>query len=52
VEGRKALGVLRGIDRGGLVDLARRHGCVLELLPRLGSYVRAPARHPDRLGLG
>jgi uncharacterized membrane protein len=39
VEGRKALGVLRGIDRAGLVDLARRHGCVLELLPRLGSYL-------------
>jgi uncharacterized membrane protein len=37
--GRKALGVLRGIDRAGLVELARRHDCVLELLPRPGSYV-------------
>ena len=38
-EGRRALGVLRGIDRARLVELARGHGCVLDLLPRLGSYV-------------
>jgi uncharacterized membrane protein len=42
-EGRGALGVLLGIDRAALVELARRHQCVLELLPRIGSYLNTGA---------
>jgi uncharacterized membrane protein len=42
-EGRGALGVLLGIDRAALVELARRHGCVLELLPPIGSYLNTGA---------
>lgn len=38
-EGRQALGVLRGVDRGRLVELGRRHDCVLELIPRVGAYL-------------
>lgn len=36
---RSSLGVVVGTDRGRLVELARRHGCVLELVPRVGEYV-------------
>jgi uncharacterized membrane protein len=39
LHGRRALGVLLGIDRARLVEIARRHGCVLELIPAIGSYV-------------
>jgi uncharacterized membrane protein len=39
LRGRRSLGVLLGIDRPRLVELARRHGCVLELIPAIGSYV-------------
>ena len=38
-EGRRAFGVLRGIDLAGLVELGRRHDCVLELIPRVGAYL-------------
>jgi uncharacterized membrane protein len=38
-EGRRAFGVLRGIDRAALVELGRRHDCVLELLPPIGAYL-------------
>jgi uncharacterized membrane protein len=38
-KGRRALGVLRGIDRVRLVELGRRHDCVLELIPRVGAYL-------------
>ena len=34
-----SLGVVLGIDRARVVDLARRHGCVLELVVRVGEYV-------------
>jgi uncharacterized membrane protein len=36
---RGSLGVVLGIDRARLVDLARRRGCVLELVARVGEYV-------------
>jgi uncharacterized membrane protein len=42
-EGRRAFGVLRGIDRARLVEIARRHGCVLELIPRVGCYLNTEA---------
>ena len=38
-QGRRALGVLLGIDRPRLVELGRRHDCVLELVPPIGAYV-------------
>jgi uncharacterized membrane protein len=38
-QGPRSLGVLLGIDRARLVGLARRHGCALELVPRIGAYV-------------
>lgn len=31
--------MVRGVDYGGLCDLAMRYGCVLELLVRIGEYV-------------
>jgi uncharacterized membrane protein len=34
-----SLGVVLGVDRARLVDLARRRGCVLELVARVGEYV-------------
>ena len=34
-------GVLLGVDHGRLARLARRHGCVLEMLVRVGEYVPA-----------
>ena len=36
---RGVLGTVLGIDRHRLVQLARTHGCVIELLPRIGEYV-------------
>lgn len=36
---RTSFGVLQGVDRGRLAELARRHGCVLKLLVRVGEYV-------------
>jgi len=33
------LGVVLGVDSGRLVELAARHGCVLEVLPRVGEYL-------------
>jgi uncharacterized membrane protein len=33
------LGTILGIDRPRLVKLASEHGCVIELLPRIGEYV-------------
>ena len=37
--GERALGVIRGVDRARLVDLARRYDVVVELVPRVGQYV-------------
>ncbi len=52
--GRRPFGVLAGVDRARLVELARRHGCVLELLVRTGEYVPTGgaivAVHPDAPG--
>ena len=42
--GPGSLGVVLGIDRARLVDLARRRGCVLELVARVGEYVPTGAR--------
>jgi uncharacterized membrane protein len=36
-------GNLLGIDEDDLIDLARRHGCVLELLPAVGDYLPSNA---------
>ncbi len=36
-------GVLCGLDIAGLVELARRHDCVLRLLPDIGDYVAGGA---------
>ena len=33
------LGTILAIDRARLVRLATEHGCVIELLPRVGEYV-------------
>ena len=36
---RGVLGTVLGLDRYRLVRLAHTHGCVIELLPRIGEYV-------------
>lgn len=33
------IGVLLSLDQGGLVELAQRHGCVVQLLHRVGEYL-------------
>jgi len=37
--GERALGIIRGVDRARLVDIARRYDVVVELVPRIGQYV-------------
>jgi uncharacterized membrane protein len=41
---RKPFGVLQGVDHRRLVLLAQRHGCVLQLLVRVGEYIPTGGR--------
>jgi uncharacterized membrane protein len=36
---RRQFGIVTGIDRPRLVDVAAKYDCVIELLPRIGEYV-------------